>query len=194
MIDCSIDHKPFFLQSILQVKKFITHWEHQCAAVLRSRCSICPTACSLVMVRSVARQRCHINTCLEAPAEGTSGVMFPGVAVFCGDRDDTILNTSLSLYIIFISEALWNKRGGLFWHCLAFLFLFYCSHSLLLSKTQLHGPGEWILEWQRVITVPYQWLTEARVPPACHCPVALSSLAFLQHNAVPLHCCWHQVR
>lgn len=94
------------------------------------------------------------------------------------DRDDTILNTSLSLYIIFISEALWNKRGGvgIFWHCVAFLFLFYCSHSLLPSTTQLRGPGEWILEWRRVITVPYQWLTEARVPPACHCPVALSLL------------------
>lgn len=86
------------------------------------------------------------------------------------------------------------KEGLVCFDTVWLFFFFSCSHSRLPAKTRLHRPGEWILEWRRVITVPYQWLTEARLPPACHCPVALASPAFLQRNAVPLHCCWHQVR
>lgn len=52
------------------------------------------------------------------------------------DRDDTLSNASLSLYIIFISEALWIKRAGLVGHCLASLLLLQS-----LSNTQLRGPG-----------------------------------------------------
>lgn len=51
------------------------------------------------------------------------------------DRDDTLSNASLSLYIIFISEALWIKRAGLVGLCLS-----GCS-AQSLSETELRGPG-----------------------------------------------------
>lgn len=34
----------------------------------------------------------------------------------------------------------------------------------LYSKIELQSPGERMLKWRHVISVPYQWLTEARVP------------------------------
>lgn len=106
------------------------------------------------------------------------------------DRDDTISNASLLLYIIFISEACCfegKKRGlGLGLGCpptttppplvyLTFSFFIAASFQIrsLVSKIELKSPGERMLKWRHVITVPYQWLTEACVPQ----PVTTLSLS-----------------
>lgn len=81
------------------------------------------------------------------------------------DRDDTISNASLSLYIIFISEAhCFEDKKPLVY--LTFSFFIAASFQIrsLLSKIELKSPGERMLKWRHVITVPYQWLTEACVP------------------------------
>lgn len=45
--------------------------------------------------------------------------------------------------------------------------------ALALSYIALKSPWEWLLKWRHVITVPYQWVTEACVP----WPVTILSLS-----------------
>lgn len=135
-----IDQKPFCLQSISQVKKFITQWTHRCSTVLRSRWSLCPTACSLVMVRSVAGRRCPINTCLGAPVEGSGGVMFPGVAVLCGaavsPRWHNLKYVTFTLHHLYFWSPLGLKRrAGFFFFDTVWLFLFFSFFFFFLLQS-----------------------------------------------------------
>lgn len=102
------------------------------------------------------------------------------------DRDDTLSNASLLLYIIFISEALWIKRAGLVGHCLASLLLL---QSLFI--TQLRGPGGsdsgLTACHHHPISVTHWGRRAPGLSPSCR------SL-FSGHFAAQLHWCWYQVR
>lgn len=99
------------------------------------------------------------------------------------DRDDTLSNASLWLYIIFISEALWDKRAGLVGHCLASLLSLQP-----LSNTQLRGPGGGGLGlWSDGVSSPSHISDSPR--PACPQPVTVLSLSVLRPlcSATPQH-------
>lgn len=129
-----------------------------------------------VIIRTNASGLCHfiVNIwCFWALAETTGGVSFffpPGEQFSLEpqfDRDDAISNASLSLYIIFISEAhCFDDKENPHWYLSHLAFFIAVSFHIksLLSKIELQSPGEQMLKWRHVITVPYQWLTEACVP------------------------------
>lgn len=145
--------------------------------VFSTRRSICTLSCSGRGRRQATVPHKHLfgGSCWSRWSRVTGG------SSFLWRRDLTVLTPSQMRHFRFTS-SLFLKLSGIkevelvsFDAVWLLCFLFYCTHPLLLSKTRLHGPGGWTPDWRGVITVPYQWLTEARVPPACHRPVALSS-------------------
>lgn len=112
-----------------------------------------------------------------ALAETTGGVIFLGghsplVPLF--GHDDAFSTASVSLYMtsssfLKLTVLKIRKKGWYFSIILPSIvsLTLYCSqlpHKSLLSKIAHQSPGEWMLKWRHVISVPYQWLTEACVP------------------------------
>lgn len=115
-----------------------------------------------------------------------------GVAVLCGaavsPRWHNLKYVTFTLHHLYFWSPLGLKRRAGFWYCLAFpilfLFFFYCSHALLPSKRQLHGPwGGWF--WSDGVS-SLSHIGES-LRPGCPRPVTVLSLSLSGHFAA--QCC-----